>query len=142
MARPTVLIVEDSPDISEPLADAFRFDGFDALQAYDAVQALQFASEYRPDLILMDIQLPDLDGISVAQTLKRDPVTKHIPIVAMTAHDVVGEQARSMSRVCVGYAQKPVRPRDLINLTSAVLKLPTPPEAPMRHRPPARPGSR
>lgn len=137
MARATILIVEDSPDISKPLADAFRFADFEVLQAYTAVQALQFASEHRPDLILMDIQLPDLDGLSVAHTLKSDPVTRHIPIVAMTAYDVVGEQARTITRTCIGYAQKPVRSRDLINLASAVLKLSSGPEPPPRRPGPA-----
>jgi two-component system cell cycle response regulator DivK len=127
MAKATILIVEDNPDISQPLADAFRFGDFAVLQAYTAIQALQFASEHRPDAILMDIQLPDLDGLSVADTLKQDPDIRHIPIVAMTAFDVVGEQAKAISRTCVGYAQKPARPRDIINLVSAVLKLRTDP---------------
>jgi two-component system, cell cycle response regulator DivK len=129
MAKATILIVEDNPDISQPIADAFRFAEFDTLQAYDAVQGLQLASERRPDLILMDIQLPDLDGLSAAATLKSDPAVKHIPIVAMTAYDVVGDQAKAISRHCVGHAQKPIRPRDLITLITAVLKLksdPTP----------------
>lgn len=128
MTKATILIVEDNPDISQPLTDAFRFNDFDVLQAFTAVQALQFASEHRPDLILMDIQLPDLDGLSVADTLKKDPDTQHIPIVAMTAYEVVGQQAKAISRTCVGYAQKPARPRDLINLASAVLKLQADPD--------------
>jgi two-component system cell cycle response regulator DivK len=123
MAKATVLIVEDNPDISQPLADALRFAEFKTLQAYDAVQGLQLASEHRPDLILMDIQLPDFDGLSAAATLKSDPAVKHIPIVAMTAYDVVGEQARAITRHCAGHAQKPVRPRDLVTLISAVLRL-------------------
>jgi two-component system, cell cycle response regulator DivK len=133
MAKATVLIVEDSPDISDSLADAFRFAEFNPLQAPDAIHALQLASEYHPDLILMDIQLPDLDGLSVTETLKSDPATASIPVVAMTAYEIVGEQARKLSRHCVGYAQKPVRPRDLINLVTAVLKVkserkPSPPK--------------
>ena len=123
MSKATILIVEDSPDISEPLADAFRFAEFKVLQAYNAVQGLQLASEHRPNLVLMDIQLPDLDGLSTARTLKEDPETRHIPIVAMTAYDVVGDQARAISRDCVGYVQKPARPRHLITLVSAILKL-------------------
>jgi two-component system cell cycle response regulator DivK len=123
VAKATILIVEDNPDISQPIADACRFADFKTLQAYDAVHGLQLASEHRPDLILMDIQLPDWDGLSVAATLKSDPAVKHIPIVAMTAYDIVGEQAKAISRHCVGHAQKPVRPRDLINLISAVLRL-------------------
>jgi two-component system cell cycle response regulator DivK len=128
MAKATILIVEDSPDISHALADAFRFAEFSALEAPNAIQALQFACEHRPDLILMDIQLPDLDGLSAAETLKSDPATQHIPIVAMTAYDVVGDQARAISRHCVGYAQKPTLPRDLINLVSAILKLKSEPK--------------
>ena len=130
MARATVLIVEDNPDIAQPLADPFRFAEFAVLLAPDAVQALQLAAERKPDLILMDIQLPDLDGLSVADTLKRDPATRPIPIVAMTAYDVTAEQARTIARTCVGHYQKPVRPRDMVNLATAVLKLPgdaTPP---------------
>ena len=123
MIKATVLIVEDNPDLSQPLADAFRFSDFDVLQAYTAIQGLQYASVHQPDFILMDIQLPDLDGLSVADTLKSDPATQHIPILAMTAYDVDGKQAKAISRNCVGHAQKPVRPRDLINLVSAILKL-------------------
>ncbi len=136
MIKATILIVEDSPDIAEPLADAFRFDDFHVLLAGNAVQALQVASEHRPDLILMDIQLPDMDGLAVARTLKGDPAVRHIPIIAMTAYDVGGDQARSISKTCVGYAQKPVRARDLINLASAVLKLQADPAPSRRKRPP------
>jgi len=108
----------------------------------DAIQALQLASEHRPDLIIMDIQLPDLDGISAALTLKGDPETRHIPIVAMTAYDIAGDQARTLSKVCVAYYQKPIRPHDLVNLVTAILKLP-PESPPAARRPsPARPPGR
>ncbi len=132
MPKATILIVEDNPDIAQPLADAFRFADFAVLQAANAIQALQVASQQHPSLILMDIQLPDLDGLSVAGTLKTDPETKDIPIVAMTAYDVKGDQARAITRTCVGYAQKPVRPRDMINLASALLKLQENREPPTR----------
>jgi two-component system, cell cycle response regulator DivK len=137
----TVLIVEDSPDISQPLSDAFRFAGFAVLQAATAVQALQLASELRPDLVLMDIQLPDLDGLSVATTLKNDQATRHIPIIAMTAYDIVGEQAKAISKTCIAYAQKPVRSREIVNLASAILKLPGKPVEVPRRTPPSPPRS-
>lgn len=139
MARATILVVEDSPTVSQLVADAFRFGDFTVLQAYDAVQALQLASEKAPDLILMDIQLPDMDGLSVAKTLKNDPATKHIPIVAMTAYEVEADQVRALTRLCVGYVQKPIRPRELVNLASAVLKLPGGPEPPPRRPGPTKP---
>lgn len=135
MAKATILIVEDSPDIAESLADAFHFEDFHVLLAGNAVQALQVASEHRPDLILMDIQLPDMDGLAVARTLKSDPAVQHIPIIAMTAYEVGGDQARAMTKTCIGYAQKPIRRRELINLVTAVLKLPTDAEPSPRRRP-------
>jgi len=110
MSKATILIVEDSPDISQVLADAFRFADFTVLQASTAVEALQLTTERQPGLIFMDIQLPDLDGLSVAQTLKGDPATRHIPIVAMTAYDVAGNQARLIGQLCVGHCQKPFSP--------------------------------
>jgi two-component system cell cycle response regulator DivK len=141
MNKATILIVEDSPDISQSLADAFRFSDFAVLQADDASQALQFAREKRPNLILMDIQLPDQDGLSVARTLKAEPATKHIPIIAMTAYDVEAHHAKAMTQTCAAYVQKPVRPRELVNLATAIIKLPTPPEPPTgRSRPPKPPG--
>lgn len=134
MARAAVLIVEDSPDIAQPLADAFRFADFAVLVAPNAIQALQLAAERRPDLILMDVQLPDMNGLAVAETLKRDPATRPIPIIAMTAYDIDAAQVKTVTRDCVGYAQKPIRPREIINLAEAVLKLPAPgrPERPTR----------
>ena len=115
MSKATIQIVEDSPEISQVLADAFRFADFAVLQAYTAIEALQFAAERHPGLIFMEIRLPDLDGLSVAQTLKQDPATRHIPIVAMTAYDVAGNQARLIGQLCVGHCQKPFSSRDVIN---------------------------
>ncbi len=74
MTRAVILIVEDNPDIAEPLADAFRFEDFEVFLASNAIQALQIANEHRPDLIIMDIQLPDMDGLSVASTLNEQDI--------------------------------------------------------------------
>jgi two-component system cell cycle response regulator DivK len=136
ISKATIQIVEDSPEISQVLADAFRFADFAVLQAYTAVEALQFAAERQPGLIFMEIRLPDLDGLSVAQTLKQDPATRHIPIVAMTAYEVSGKQARLIGQLCVGHCQKPFSSRDAINLATAILKLPgEPPTRPQRPPP-------
>ena len=125
MPRATILIVEDNVAQSQALAEALQFAGFTTLQAQSGIQALQIATESRPDLILMDTQLSDLDGLAAAETLKSDPVMARIPIVVMTAHDLEGEQARTMTRTCVGYVQKPVQPRHLVTLITAILKLPS-----------------
>ncbi len=135
MPRATILIVEDSPDIAQPLADAFRYADFEALVAATGLEGVQLASERKPDLIIMDIQLPELDGLAAARLVKGDPATRHIPIVAMTAHDIVSDQAKAIGRLCMAYAQKPVRPRELINLACAILKLSE--EVPPARRPPS-----
>jgi two-component system cell cycle response regulator DivK len=124
MSQARILIVEDSLDIAQPLADALRLADFDVLHASGAGVAMQLATGTRPDLLLVAIQ-PHPDGLSVAKTLKANPATAHIPIIAMTADEIIGEQARTLARLCMAYAQKPVRPRELINLASAILKLST-----------------
>ncbi len=141
MSRPTILIVEGSPDLAHGLAEALQFAGFTTLHAHAGIEALQVATENRPDLILLDTQLPDLDGLTAAETLKSDPVMAPIPIIVMTADDVEGEQARTMTRTCVGYVQKPVQPRHLVTLIRAILKLPSndqPTQKIRPQRPPAR----
>jgi len=120
MPKATILIVEDNPDIAHPLADAFRFADFAVLQAGTAIQALQIASQNQPDLILMDIQLPDLDGLSVAGTLKVDPETKDIPIVAMTAHVMKGDREQCLAAGMDGYIPKPVRAQELFEVLNSL----------------------
>ncbi len=123
MAKATILIVEDNPDISQPLADAFRFADFNTLQAYNAVARAPIRQRTPAGSHPDGHPAPRPGWPLGGATLKSDPAVRDIPIVAMTAYDVVGDQARAISRHCVGHAQKPVRPRDLVTLISAVLKL-------------------
>ena len=138
MSRPRILIVEGSPDLAHGLAEALEFAGFSPLHAHAGIEALQVATESRPDLILLDTQLPDMDGLTAVEMLKNDPVMAPIPIVVMTANDLEGEQARTMTRTCVGYVQKPVQPRHLVTLLRAILRLPVDePAKKARSKPPA-----
>ncbi len=121
--KATILIVEDARVTSQQISDALRFVGFTVLQAYTAADGLRMAREHQPHLIVMDVQLPDGDGIALARTLKKDPTTVAIPIVVVTAYELSGEQAKSMSRTCAGFLLKPVHARQLVSLVASVLKL-------------------
>jgi two-component system cell cycle response regulator DivK len=81
--------------------------GYEPIQAYNARDAISLAYERRPDLILMDIQLPDLDGLTVTRTLKGDARTRDIKIVAITASAMTGDRQKFMEAGCDGYISKP-----------------------------------
>ncbi len=83
---PVVLIVDDYPDTCEMYSAYLDLAGFRPLQANDGYQALRLAAEQLPDVILMDLGLPGIDGFEVTRLLKSDPRTRHIPVIALTAH--------------------------------------------------------
>jgi CheY-like chemotaxis protein len=95
--RPRILIVDDYQDSCEMYAAYLTFAGFEALKARDGLEGLRLAVEARPDLILMDLNLPGIDGVEVTRRLKADPRTAHIPVVALTAH-AAPAQADSLRR--------------------------------------------
>ncbi|MBI3988135.1 MAG: response regulator [candidate division NC10 bacterium] len=122
MAHETILIVEDDPKALELMTDLLTQEKYRILTAQDGPQALKLAKEAHPDLILMDVQLPGLNGLAVARQLKEDPATALIPIVAVTAMTLDRTEAEAMVRDCVGYIPKPVSPRSLIGLVPAFLQ--------------------
>src|SRR5512146_917902 len=85
-AVPAVLIVDDYPDTCDMYAAYLDLAGFRSLKAHNGYQALQIAAEQLPDVILMDLGLPGIDGYEVTRRLKSDPNTRHIPVIALTAH--------------------------------------------------------
>ena len=107
-AAPRVLLVDDHPmsvDLVSFLLDA---DGIEHEVATDADQALARLDRFRPDLILMDIQLPGMDGLELTRRLKADPATRTIVIVAFTAYAMKGDEARMREAGCDGYVSKPI----------------------------------
>src|SRR5258706_4578733 len=95
-----VLIVEDHPDQREMYASYFRVKGFRTLTASDGPSAIHAARAERPDVIVMDLGLPHIDGWEVTRRLKRDPATAHIPIVVCTAHMLGGSCERALDAGC------------------------------------------
>jgi CheY-like chemotaxis protein len=110
----TVLLVEDNEDNRIIYATALRFAGYDGLEAITGIEGVQQARTKLPDIILMDISVPELDGWEATALLKADPKTRHIPIIAVTAHALPEDEERSRAAGCDGYLAKPISPAHLI----------------------------
>ncbi|OFW08062.1 MAG: hypothetical protein A3H96_21950 [Acidobacteria bacterium RIFCSPLOWO2_02_FULL_67_36] len=122
LARPLILIVEDFDDAREMYRDYLEFSGFRVETARDGAQAIERAVESSPDLILMDLSLPGIDGWQATRILKTDPGTSHIPVVALSAHALPGEDERAREAGCDGFIAKPCMPPDLVTAVAPFLK--------------------
>jgi two-component system, cell cycle response regulator DivK len=104
----TVLIVEDSELNMRLFNDLLKAFGYRTVQTRDGRQALPLAREHRPDLIVMDIQLPEISGLDLTDRLKKDPLLKAIPVVAVTAFAMRGDEQRVLAAGCDAYLSKPI----------------------------------
>lgn len=111
MASETILIVEDNPVNRKLLIAVLRPRGYRLLTAIDGEEALTIACQARPDLILMDLQLPKMNGYAATQQLKANPLTAHIPVVALTAHAMPDERRQAQQVGFNGYITKPIDTR-------------------------------
>jgi CheY-like chemotaxis protein len=118
----TILIVEDNAMNLELAVDLLEAAGFRVLTATTAEAALQLARSAYPDLVLMDISLPGMDGLAATQALKKDPATQHLPIVALTAHAMRGDADKALAAGCGGYLTKPIDTRDFCRQVDSFLK--------------------
>jgi two-component system cell cycle response regulator DivK len=123
-ARPLVLIVEDQLDLRQLYAHELVLSGFDVIEAGNGVDAISHTSEQFPDVVVMDLSLPVLDGWEATRRLKDDTRTAHIPVVALTAHDGSGELQRATRAGCDWFVPKPCLPHDLIEEVRRVLSGP------------------
>jgi len=121
-----ILIVEDNPQSLELATDLLQAQGYTVIQATTGFEGWELAKAEQPDLILMDIQLPGMDGILVIGELKRDPSTQAIPIVAMTAHTMEGDAQRFFKAGVVGYLPKPLDTRAFTRLVAGSLEAKNP----------------
>lgn len=103
-----VLIVEDNELNMKLFHDLLESQGYETLQTREGLQALAIAREHRPDLILMDIQLPEISGLEVIKWLKDDSELNHIPIIAVTAFAMKGDEERIRQGGCEAYISKPI----------------------------------
>jgi two-component system cell cycle response regulator DivK len=118
---PLILLAEDFEDARELYRDYLEFSGFSVQTANNGREAIDQAVALQPDIILMDASMPVLDGWQATRELKANPSTKHIPVLALTAHafDDARQEARSVG--CDGFVTKPCLPDDLVTQVRAVL---------------------
>jgi two-component system cell cycle response regulator DivK len=112
--RKQILVVEDHEDNRRILQDLLENAGYETLQADTAEAGVSLADAQRPDLILMDIQLPGLDGYDATRRIKANPALRHVPIIAVTSYALSGDEARARAAGCDGYVTKPFSPRALL----------------------------
>jgi CheY-like chemotaxis protein len=105
---PRILIVDDNAMNVDLVSFLLAADGMQVESAADAAQASARIAAQHPELILMDIQMPGVDGLELTRRLKADPATRHIPIVALTAYAMKGDEERMLAAGCDGYIAKPV----------------------------------
>jgi two-component system, cell cycle response regulator DivK len=119
--RPLVLIVEDQTDLRQLYAQEFVMSGFDVIEAENGADAIAHTTALAPDVVLMDLSLPVVDGWEATRRLKADTRTAHIPVVALTAHDGSGELQRATRAGCDWFVPKPCPPDALITEVRRVL---------------------
>ena len=108
-----ILVVEDNPVNRELTADILGAAGYTVLQAENAERGIALARVERPALILMDVRLPGMDGLSATEILKEETETREIPVVALTAHAMKGDEEKALAAGCEGYITKPIDTRAL-----------------------------
>ena len=109
-----ILVVEDQEDNRQILRDLLGATDYELIEAGDGEEALAVVAKQRPDLILMDIQLPVLDGYEATRRIKADPALRTIPIIAVTSYALSGEEETARTAGCDAYVPKPYSPRQLL----------------------------
>jgi two-component system, cell cycle response regulator DivK len=116
-----ILHVEDNPANRMIVRDLLEFQGYQVVEAFDGEEALVAAERERPDLILMDIQLPRISGLEATRRIKAREDLRNIPIVAVTSFALSGDDQKASAAGCDAYIAKPYRPRDLLKIVQNLL---------------------
>ena len=115
MAGEQILVVEDNEKNMKLVRDVLRAKGYRTLEATTGVRAVELATKHWPDLVLMDLQLPDITGVEALGRLRRDPRTASIPVLAVTAQAMQGDRERFLAAGFDGYVSKPVNIGELVD---------------------------
>jgi CheY-like chemotaxis protein len=109
-----VLLVEDNEDNRTIYSTVLRYLGYQVIEAVDGLQAIALARSERPDIVLMDISIPGIDGWEATRVLREDPATRAIPIVALTAHALADDRERAANAGFTSYLAKPIEPNAVV----------------------------
>jgi len=121
MAGETILVVEDNPVNRRLVEFLLRSNGYRVREASTAPEAFDILKTERPALILMDVQLPGMDGLEAIRTLKANPATRDIPVVAVTSYAMTGDREKALAAGCAGYITKPIDTATFIQEVAARL---------------------
>lgn len=124
--NPKILLVEDNENNRYLAHFLLEREGFQIITAFNGRQALELAPRVRPDLIILDIQMPEMDGYETAQRLKSDPATAPIPIVGVSSFAMMGDREKALRAGFAGYVEKPINPETFAQEVRRFLK-PSPP---------------
>ena len=130
--KPRVLLVDDYTDAREMYSEYLSFQGFDVIEATNGKEALKQAVDAAPDIILMDLSLPVMDGWEATRRLKADERTAGIPVVALTGHALAGISEDAKKAGCDAFVTKPCLPEDLVKEIRKVLHMPSPANRPRK----------
>ena len=122
MAQSTILVIEDNPDNLELVKFLLEKAGFNVIGETDGKKGLAALQEKRPDLILLDMSIPEIDGWSLAKQIKSDPQTASILVVALTAHTLPGDRKRALDAGCDGFISKPLDVPNFVSQVSSYLR--------------------
>lgn len=121
MSEKTILVIEDNDLNMKLIRTLLKLKNYQTIEAEDAETGIQLAREHHPDLILMDIQLPNMDGLTATRVIKNDSAMKDIPVVALTGHAMPGDAEKALDAGCVGHIAKPIDTRGLLKSISQLL---------------------
>lgn len=116
-----ILVIEDTDDNRRIFRDLLTSANFEVIEATDGEKGVAMAAAERPDLILMDIQLPVVDGYEATRRIKANPSLQHIPVIAVTSYALSGDEAKARAVGCNGYIAKPFSPREVLEAVRSFL---------------------
>ncbi|RJP16624.1 MAG: response regulator [Candidatus Abyssobacteria bacterium SURF_5] len=119
-----ILVVEDNLMNMELAVDLLTLQGYEVLEAHTGLEALEITGKEELDLILMDVQLPGMDGLTLTKKIRENPKTRNIPIVALTAHAMKGDEERILQQGCTGYISKPIDTREFPKAVERFIRKP------------------
>ena len=118
-----ILLAEDNEDVAQILSVTLGFLGYEVIVARDGIETLELAPSLHPDLIIMDMLMPRMDGFQAVSNLRQHPETKNIPILALTALALVNDREKCLAAGCDDYISKPCTPQDLAAAVERLLRV-------------------
>lgn len=119
---PRILLIEDNPDNSETLSRRLRRRGFHVMAAFNGQEGVEMARQEKPDLVLMDMNMPVMDGWQATSVLRNEPETREVPIIGLTAHALTGDREKALAVGCNDYHTKPIEFDRLMNQIEVQLR--------------------